>query len=66
MRPALAMISLFRSPARTALTFILLCLVSFAFFTQISSYAVTRREFNHAAQLYRGVGAAEIGSRGEA
>ncbi|MCL1805140.1 MAG: hypothetical protein FWG28_03945 [Clostridiales bacterium] len=59
MRPSLSLKTLFRSPARTILTFVLLGLASFAFFVQAGGYAVTRREFNRAALEYRGVGAAE-------
>jgi len=59
MRTTVSLKTLLRSPARTILTFILLGLVSFAFFTQVSGYVVTRRELNNAALLYRGVGIAE-------
>ena len=60
MKPYLSLLTLFRSTARTILTFVLLGVASFALFTQVSGYAITRRELNNAAALYRGVGAAEI------
>ena len=56
----MSLLALLRSPARTVLTFVLLAAVSFAFFMQVSQYAVTKREFNKAALQYRGVGAAEV------
>ena len=59
MKSTISLKSLFRSPARTALTFVLLAAVSFAFFSQAASYAITNREFNNAARQYQGVGAAE-------
>ena len=60
MKPSLSLKTLFRSPVRTILTFILLAVVSFAFFMRVSEYAVIRREFDAAAQQYRGVGAVEV------
>jgi hypothetical protein len=60
MRPLLSLKTLFRSPVRTLLTFILLGVVTFAFFSQTAEYAVTAREFNSAAEQYVGVGTAEI------
>ena len=60
MRPSLLIRTLYRSPVRTLLTFILLSVVMFAFFSQTAEYAVTAREFNNAAKQYCGVGAAEI------
>jgi len=39
MRPSLSIKTLFRSPARTILTFVLLGVASFALFTQVSGYA---------------------------
>ena len=59
MKALLSIKTLFRSSARTALTFILLAAASFAFFSQAAGYAITNREFNKAALQYRGVGAAE-------
>lgn len=38
--------------------------MSFAFFTQVSEYAITNREVNKAALMYRGVGAAEAAPAG--
>ncbi len=60
MRPSLTLKTLYRSPVRTILTFILLGVVTFAFFSQTAEYAVTAREFNAAAEQYVGVGTAEI------
>lgn len=59
MKLSLSMKTLFRSPVRTALTFVLLGIVSFALFMRVNEYAITRREFNNAISQYRGVGAAE-------
>ena len=59
MRPIHAMKSLYRSPVRTILTFILLSVVTFELFTQAAEYAVTAREITNAAGQYRGVGAVE-------
>ena len=66
MRPSLSLATLFRSPARTILTFVLLGAVSFALFMQVGEYAITRRELNNAALLYRGVGVAETTTPAEA
>jgi hypothetical protein len=51
---------LYRSPLKTALTFILLAVVTFAFFSQTAEYAITAREMAEAAGQYVGVGMAEI------
>ncbi len=60
MRPLLSLKTLYRSPVRTILTFILLGVVTFAFFSQTAEYAVTAREFNAVAEQYVGVGSAEV------
>ena len=60
LRPVHASKNLYRSPVRTLLTFILLAVVSFEFFTQTAEYTVTAREITKAAGQYRGVGAVEI------
>lgn len=60
MRPSLSVRTLYRSPVRTLLTFILLAVVTFAFFSQVAEYAVTTREFNNAVKQYYGLGAVEI------
>ena len=56
---SLSIKTLFRSPVRTILTFILLGVVTFAFFSQTAEYAITAREFDNAVMQYRAVGAAE-------
>ena len=66
MKASLPFKTLLRSPARTALTLVLLAAVSFAFFTCMAEYAVTSREFKNAALQYRGVDAAEDGVGGAA
>ena len=58
MRPTASLLTLLRSPVKTCVTFILLGVVSFAFFTQVISFTIIKRELNKAAQLYCGVGAA--------
>ena len=60
MKPSLALKTVLRSPVRTVLTLVLLGLTSFALFTRVAEYAITRREIYNAASHYRGVGAAEI------
>ncbi|NLA87884.1 MAG: hypothetical protein GX847_11525, partial [Clostridiales bacterium] len=60
MRTLLTIKSLYRSPVKSLLTFILLIVVTFAFFSQTAEYAVTAREFNNAAKQYCGVGSAEV------
>ena len=51
--------TLLRSPVRTALTFILLGVVTLALLTQITEYAVASRERREAAKLYYGFGSVE-------
>ena len=58
--PSHSIKTLLRSPVRTFLTFVLLGLVTFAFFSQTVEYAVTAREFNNAARQYVGVGTVEV------
>ncbi|MDR1588566.1 MAG: ABC transporter permease [Oscillospiraceae bacterium] len=60
MKPSLSIKTLYRSPVRTALTFVLLAAVTFAFFSQTAEYAVIVRETDEAARQYCGVGAVEI------
>jgi hypothetical protein len=60
MRPSLSLKTLFWAPIKTLLTFILLGVVTFAFFSQTAEYAVTAREFAAAAGEYAGVGTAEV------
>ena len=60
MRLTLSIKTLYRSPVRTILTFILLGVLTFAFFSQTAEYTITVREMNSAAGQYVGVGAVEI------
>lgn len=60
MKPLISIKTLYRSPIRTLLTFILLAVVTIAFFSQTAEYAITSREFNNAIQAYYGIGTAEI------
>ncbi|MCL1805377.1 MAG: ABC transporter permease [Clostridiales bacterium] len=52
--------TLFRSPVKTVLIFILLGVVSSVWIVQICEYIITKREYDNAAVLYRGVGAVEV------
>ena len=65
MKLTLSIKTLFRSPTRTILTFVLLFVVSFAFFMRMGEYAITRREINAAAKQYRGLGTAEAAPVGD-
>jgi len=60
MRPKLALKTLFRSPVRMILTFILLVAVTFTLFSQVLEHAVTVREVNRAAEQYDGVCAVDM------
>jgi hypothetical protein len=61
MKPMLSLkATLYRSPLKTLLTFILLAAVSFAVYSQAAEYVVSAREMGRAARRYAGVGAAEI------
>ena len=51
--------TLFRSLAKTIISFLMLCIVSFILFSQIYEYSVIVREYDMAAQRYIGVGTAE-------
>ena len=65
MKTSLAMKTLYRSPVKTILTFVLLGTVMFALFTQAAENAVTSRELASAAEQYYGVGTVEIEQPGE-
>ena len=52
--------TLYRSPVRMILTFILVVAVTFTLFSQVLEHAVTVREIDKAAQSYDGVGAVEV------
>ena len=60
MRAKLSLKTLYRSPVRMILTFILLVAVTFTLFSQVLEHAVTVREINKAAEQYDGVGAVEV------
>ena len=60
MKVTLSLKTLYRSPVRMILTFILLVAVTFTLFSQVLEHAVTVREIDKAAQAYDGVGAVEV------
>ena len=60
MKPSLSLKTLYRSPVRMVLTFILLVAVTFTLFSQVLEHAVTVREIDKAAEQYDGVGAVEV------
>ena len=60
MKTKLALKTLYRSPVRIILTFILLVAVTFTLFSQVLEYAVTVREIDKAVKQYEGVGTAEV------
>lgn len=60
MRIRLSIYTLFRTPVRTALSIVLLGVVTFALFSQATEYAITQRELNKAASKYFGLGTVEI------
>jgi len=60
MRAKLSLKTLYRSPVRMILTFILLVAVTFTLFSQVLEHAVTVREIDKAAEQYDGVGAVEV------
>ena len=55
MRKALALKTLWRTPIKTILTFLLIVAASFALFSQVTDYAVTTRESAKAKSFYYGV-----------
>ena len=59
MTPILSIKTLFRSPIRTLLTFVLLGALTFALFSRTAEYAIMTREMDAASRRYRGVGAVE-------
>lgn len=62
MRKSTALKTLFRSPAKTILTFLLIAAASFALFSRVTDYAVTRREAAKAESFYNGVAALDNSS----
>lgn len=59
MRPLQSIKTLFRTPFKTLITFLLLAVVMFAFFSRIAEYSVTSREMKNVAEKYRGIGSIE-------
>ncbi len=55
MKAKISLKTLYRSPVRTVLTFILLAAVTFALFSQILEYSVAKREMEKMVALYDGV-----------
>ncbi|MBQ9857668.1 MAG: hypothetical protein IJO77_01565, partial [Oscillospiraceae bacterium] len=60
MKSKLALKTLFRSPVRMILTFILLVAVTFTLFSQVLEHAVTVREIEKAEETYDGIGAVSV------
>jgi len=54
MKAQISLKTLYRSPVRTVLTFILLAAVTFALFSQILEYSVAKREMDKMVELYDG------------
>ena len=61
MKAKLSLKTLYRSPVKTVLTFILLAAVTFALFSQVLEYVVAKRETEKAVELYDGVGSVAVG-----
>jgi len=61
MRPILSLKTLYRAPFKTLLTFALIAAATFAVFSRVTDYFVTRREFSRAVSFYRGVAAFDTG-----
>ncbi len=57
--------TLFRTPFKTFLTFLLLSAVTFVLFSRVGEYAITSKEIESSAKEYRGVGSAEISPASE-
>ncbi len=57
MRKSTALKTIFRSPVKTMLTFLLIAAASFALFSRVTDYAVTTRESAKAESFYYGVAA---------
>ena len=56
MKPKLSLKTLFRSPVKTVLTFLLILAVTFSLFSQVLEYSVAKREMEKAVAEYKGVG----------
>ncbi len=52
--------TLFRTPFKTFLTFLLLFAVTFVLLSRVGEYSITRKEVISSAKEYRGVGSAEV------
>ena len=61
MRLSLAIKTLFRSPLRTLLTFVLLAAAAFMLVYSASDFALTQREYNRAVSNYHGLCSVEYG-----
>ncbi|MBQ9858565.1 MAG: hypothetical protein IJO77_06140, partial [Oscillospiraceae bacterium] len=59
MKPKLSLKTLYRSPVRTVLTFVLLAAVTFALFSQVMEYSNTKKEFEENVEMYYGTGKLE-------
>ena len=60
MRKSLVLKTLFRTPIKTILTFLLIAAASFALFSRVTDYAVTSREAASAESFYHGVAALDL------
>ena len=60
MKAKYSLKTLYRSPVKTVLTFILLVAVTFALFSQVLEYVVTKRETERAVGEYIGAGSVEV------
>ena len=65
MRPLQLIKTLFRTPFKTFLTFLLLSAVTFVLFSRVSEYSVTSKEIESLPKEYRGIGSAEIAPASE-
>ncbi|MCL2633551.1 MAG: permease prefix domain 1-containing protein [Oscillospiraceae bacterium] len=55
MRPSLSVSTLFRTPLKTVMMFLLIAIASFALFSRIADYSVTVREMKKVENSYNGV-----------
>jgi len=61
MRPLLSLKTLFRTPLKTFLTFLLIAAASFAIFSRVADLAIISREMARVSSFYRGVCALDTG-----
>lgn len=59
MRPLQLIKTLFRTPFKTFLTFLLLSAVTFVLFSRVGEYSITSKEIESSAKDYRGIGSVE-------